>query len=146
MLILTLMIGIAVSLALFELTGIVAGAIIAPGYIALLLDQPNALLGVLVAVIGTHAIVSLIAPALFLYGTRRLAVTILVGTVLATGLGYLRGELVSEILLWAGLGYIVPGLIAHQWYRQGFLATALGLLIAAPLTRALALLVATVVQ
>jgi poly-gamma-glutamate biosynthesis protein PgsC/CapC len=146
MLILTLVIGVAVSLALVELTGIVAGAIIAPGYIALLLDQPNALLGVLIAVIGTHAIVSLIAPSLFLYGTRRFTVSILVGTVLATGLNYLRGEFVSEILLWAGLGYVVPGLIAHQWYRQGFLATAVGLLIAAPLTRTLALLTAAVLQ
>ena len=57
MLTLTLVIGIVVSLALTELTGITAGAIIAPGYIALLLDQPQALLGVLLAVVGTHVIV-----------------------------------------------------------------------------------------
>jgi poly-gamma-glutamate biosynthesis protein PgsC/CapC len=146
MLILTLAIGVAVSIALVELTGITAGAIIAPGYLALLLDQPRALLGVLVAVVGTHVIVSLLAPFLFLYGTRRLAVSILVGTALAAGLGYARAELAAEMLLWAGLGYVVPGLIAHQWYRQGFLPTALGLLIAAPLTRALALVAAAVLQ
>ena len=146
MLILTLVIGVGVSLALVELTGITAGAIIAPGYIALLLDQPKALLGVLVAVVGTHLIVSLLASPLFLYGTRRLTVSILVGAVLATGLGHLRGEFISEMLLWAGLGYVVPGLIAHQWYRQGFLPTALALLIAAPLTRSLALLTAAVLQ
>jgi gamma-polyglutamate biosynthesis protein CapC len=146
MVILTLLIGVGVSLALVELTGITAGAIIAPGYIALLLDQPKALFGVLVAVVGTHLIVSLLASPLFLYGTRRLTVSILVGAVLATGLGHLRGELISEMLLWAGLGYVVPGLIAHQWYRQGFLPTALALLIAAPLTRSLALLTAAVLQ
>ena len=50
----------------------------------------------LVAVVGTHVIVSLLAPWLFLYGTRRLTVSILVGLVLATGIGYLRGEFVSE--------------------------------------------------
>jgi gamma-polyglutamate biosynthesis protein CapC len=146
MLTLTLVIGIMVSLALTELTGITAGAIIAPGYIALLLDQPQALLGVLLAVVGTHVIVSLLAPWLFLYGTRRLAVSILVGLLLATGLGYVRGEFVSEALIWAGLGYVVPGLIAHQWHRQGFLPTAIGLLIAAPLTRALALMTAAVLK
>jgi poly-gamma-glutamate biosynthesis protein PgsC/CapC len=146
MLILTLLIGVGVSLVLVELTGITAGAIIAPGYIALLLDQPKALFGVLVAVVGTHLIVSLLASPLFLYGTRRLTVSILVGAVLATGLGHLRGEFISEMLLWAGLGYVVPGLIAHQWYRQGFLPTALALLIAAPLTRSLALLTAAVLQ
>jgi gamma-polyglutamate biosynthesis protein CapC len=144
MLTLTLVIGIVVSLVLAELTGITAGAIIAPGYIALLVDQPQALLGILLAVVGTQLIVSLLAPWLFLYGTRRLAVSILVGLVLATGLGYVRSELVSETLIWAGLGYVVPGLIAHQWYRQGFFPTAIGLLIAAPLTRALALITAAV--
>ena len=146
MLTLTLIIGIMVSLALAELTGITAGAIIAPGYIALLLDQPQALIGVLIAVAGTHVIVSLLAPWLFLYGTRRLAVSVLVGLVLATALAYMRGEFVSESLIWAGLGYVVPGLIAHQWYRQGFLSTAIGLSIAAPLTRALALIAAAVLQ
>ena len=48
------------------------------------------------------------APRLFLYGTRRLTVCILVGLVLATGLGYVRSEFVSETLIWAGLGYVVP--------------------------------------
>jgi len=144
MLTLTLVIGIAISLGLVELTGVVAGAIIAPGYIALLLDEPRALLAVAAAVVGTHVVVSLLAPWLFLYGTRRLAVSILVGLVLATGLASLRGELASELLVWAGLGYIVPGLIAHQWHRQGFVPTALALLIAAPLTRAVSLVVMAV--
>ena len=146
MLTLTLVIGIMVSLALVELTGITAGAIIAPGYIALLLDQPQALIGVLIAVLGTHVIVSLVAPWLFLYGARRLTISVLVGLVLATALGYARSEFVSETLIWAGLGYVVPGLIAHQCYRQGLLPTAIGLLIAAPLTRALALIAAAVLQ
>ena len=46
MLTVTLIIGVLVGLLLAEITGITAGAIIAPGYIALLLDQPKALLGV----------------------------------------------------------------------------------------------------
>jgi poly-gamma-glutamate biosynthesis protein PgsC/CapC len=137
MLTLTLVIGIVVSLAIAEVTGVVAGAIIAPGYIALLLDDPRALLAVGLAVVGTHVIVSALSPFLFLYGTRRLTVSILVGLVLAMGLAALRGELASGLLVWAGLGYVVPGLIAHQLYRQGSLPTGLALLIAAPLTRAL---------
>jgi poly-gamma-glutamate biosynthesis protein PgsC/CapC len=146
MLTLTLVIGIVVSLAVLELTGVMAGAIIAPGYLALLLDQPRALLAVLAAVVGTHVIVSLLTPWLLLYGTRRLAVSILVGLVLASGLAALRGELASELLVWAGLGYIVPGLIAHQWHRQGLLPTLLALLIAVPLTRALALIAVSVLS
>jgi hypothetical protein len=133
MLILTLVIGVGISLLLVELTGITAGAIIAPGYIALLLDQPKALLGVLVAVVGTHVIVSLLASPLFLYGTRRLTVSILVGTVLATGLGYLRGEFVSEMLLWAGLGYR-PRPHRPPMVSAG-VTDRVELLIAAPLTQ-----------
>lgn len=146
MLTVTLIIGVLVGLLLAEITGITAGAIIAPGYIALLLDQPKALLGVIAAVIGTHVVVSVLAPWLSLYGTRRLTVTILVGLILATGIGYLRSEFVSETLIWAGLGYIVPGLIAHQWYRQGFLATFAMLAIAASITRVLALMTMAVLQ
>lgn len=142
MLTLTLVIGVVVSLGLLELTGIMAGAIIAPGYLALLLDEPRALLSVFAAIAGTHLIVTLMSQWLFLYGTRRLTVSILVGLVLAMGIAALRGEFMSELMVWAGLGYIVPGLIAHQWYRQGFLPTALALMIAAPLTRAVALLIA----
>ena len=144
MLTLTLVLGILVSLGLLELTGVVAGAIIAPGYIALLLDDPRALLAVAAAVVGTHLIVTQITPWLFLYGTRRLSISILVGMVLAMGIAALRGEFMQEMLVWAGLGYVVPGLIAHQWYRQGFLPTALALMIAAPLTRGFALLTAAV--
>ncbi len=144
MLTLTLIIGVLVSLVFYELTGVVAGAIIAPGYIALLLDDPRALLAIFVAVAATHLVVSLIAAPLFLYGTRRLSVTILVGLVFATGIAAMRGELASELLVWAGLGYIVPGLIAHQWYRQGIVPTLLGIAIAAPVTRMLAMAVTMV--
>jgi gamma-polyglutamate biosynthesis protein CapC len=140
----TLIVGVAVSLAILEFTGVVAGAIIAPGYVALLLDQPAALLAVAAAVVATHIVVSLLAPWLMLYGTRRLSVSILVGLVFATGIAALRGELMSELLVWAGLGYVVPGLIAHQWYRQGALPTFLALAVAAPLTRVISIAVAGV--
>lgn len=138
MLTLTLIIGIVVGLILSEITAISAGAIIAPGYIALLMDQPDALLSILAAVVATHAVVSLLVPHLSLYGTRRLSVTILVGLVFATGIEFFRGEGITGPLVWAGLGYVIPGLIAHQWYRQGFLVTALLLVTASALTRALA--------
>jgi hypothetical protein len=42
---------------------------------------------------------------------------------------------------WVGLGLIVPGLLAHQFDRQGVLPTLLMLAIAAPLTRLIVILV-----
>ena len=41
---------------------------------------------------------------------------------------------------WVGLGYIVPGLLAHQFDRQGVLPTLLMLAIAAPLVRLIVVL------
>jgi gamma-polyglutamate biosynthesis protein CapC len=40
---------------------------------------------------------------------------------------------------WTGLGYIVPGLLAHQLDRQGFFTTMLLVAIAAPLVRVILL-------
>jgi hypothetical protein len=42
---------------------------------------------------------------------------------------------------WVGLGLIVPGLLAHQFDRQGLLPTLLMLAIAAPLTRLIVIVV-----
>ena len=47
---------------------------------------------------------------------------------------------VSLHVEWVGLGYIVPGLLAHQFDRQGVLPTLLMLAIAAPLVRLILLL------
>ena len=74
-----------------------------------------------------------------LYGARRFGVTVLIGLCLS-----LAGNLVAQRTLmlagdWTGLGYIVPGLLAHQLDRQGFFVTMLLLAIAAPLVRVILL-------
>lgn len=141
MLTLTLGLGIAVSLILFQLTGLSAGGVIGPGYIALVLDQPGILATIAVVAFISWGLVVFLSRFLFLYGTRRFGLTILLALVLTTGLQALRGGLGPIALEWGGLGFIVPGLIAHQMDRQGPVRTLLMLAIAAPLTRALAMLV-----
>lgn len=141
MLTLTLGIGVAVSLILFQLTGLSAGGVIGPGYVALVLDQPGILGTIAVVALISWGLVVFLSRFLFLYGTRRFGLTILLALVLTTGLQALRGGLGPVALEWGGLGFIVPGLIAHQMDRQGPVRTLLMLAIAAPLTRALAMLV-----
>lgn len=141
MLTLTLGFGIAVSLALFQLTGLSAGGVIAPGYIALTLDRPGMLLIIALAALVSWGLLRVASNYLFLYGTRRFGMAILLALVLTTGIQALRSGLGPIALEWGGLGFIVPGLIAHQMDRQGPLRTLLMLAIAAPLTRALAMLV-----
>lgn len=137
MLTLTLGIGIAVSLILFQLVGLSAGGVIAPGYIALVLDRPGILLTIMLCSLVTWGIVLLLSRLLFLYGTRRFGVTILIALILTTAVQSFRTEFGSIALEWGGLGFIVPGLIAHHIDRQGFFRTILMLAIAAPLTRVL---------
>jgi hypothetical protein len=40
-----------------------------------------------------------------------------------------------QFIEWIGLGYIVPGLVAHQFDRQGIVPTLTMLAIAAPIVR-----------
>lgn len=137
MLTLTLAIGITVSLILTQITGLSAGGIIAPGYVALMLDQPNALVALALVTGGSWLTVSVLARFLFLWGTRRFALTVLVALVLGLGLEHLRLPigLAGIALDWGGLGYIVPGLIAHQIDRQGWISTTAMVLLAAAIVR-----------
>src|SRR5690606_11542538 len=90
---LTLGIGIAVSLILFQLVGLSAGGVIAPGYVALVLDRPGILVTIALCALVTWGMVALLSRVLFLYGTRRFGVTILIALILTTGVQAHRGGL-----------------------------------------------------
>ena len=136
-----LIIGIVVSLVLTEVVGLTAGGIIVPGYVALLLDRPTALLGFLVVALASYGIVRALGTLLMLYGTRRFAVAVLAGLTLSVGAQWASPLLVPAYVEWVGLGLIVPGLLANQFDRQGVLPTLAMLAIAAPLVRLILLLV-----
>jgi poly-gamma-glutamate biosynthesis protein PgsC/CapC len=130
-----LIVGVVVSLVLTELVGLSPGGIIVPGYVALLLDRPAALLGFLLVAAASYGIVLALGTWLMLYGRRRFAVAVLVGLTLSVGAQMIPPLFVPSFVEWVGLGYIVPGLLAHQLDRQGVLPTLLMLAIAAPLVR-----------
>jgi poly-gamma-glutamate biosynthesis protein PgsC/CapC len=130
-----LIIGVLVSLLLTELVGLSPGGIIVPGYVALLLDRPAALLGFLLVAGASYGIVLALGRWLMLYGRRRFAVAVLVGLTLSVAAQMTPPLFVPPYVEWVGLGYIVPGLLANQFDRQGVLPTLLMLAIAAPLVR-----------
>jgi poly-gamma-glutamate biosynthesis protein PgsC/CapC len=135
-----LTIGIVVSLVLTEVIGLSAGGIIVPGYVALLLDRPAALGGFLLVAVASYGIVRALSMVLMLYGNRRFAVAVLTG--LALGVGAQWASLSTPLSVeWVGLGLVVPGLLAHQFDRQGILPTLAMLAIAAPLVRLILVLV-----
>ena len=135
-----LTIGIVVSLALTEAVGLTAGGIIVPGYVALLLDRPTALLGLLLVAVASYGIVRALGTVLMLYGSRRFAVAVLAGLTLSIGAQWASPS-VPLYVEWVGLGLIVPGLLAYQFERQGVLPTLAMLAIAAPLVRLILILV-----
>lgn len=136
----SLVIGVVVSLLVTEIVGLTAGGIVVPGYVALLLDRPIPLLGFLAAALIAYGIVRALSTQLMLFGSRRFAVAVLSGMTISIGAQWAAPALAPGNLEWASLGFVVPGLLANQFDRQGVWPTLLALAIAAPLTRLLVML------
>jgi poly-gamma-glutamate biosynthesis protein PgsC/CapC len=129
-------IGVIVSLVFSELLGASAGGIVVPGYVALYLDKPMQILGTLVVSLLTWGIIRVIGQFTLLFGKRRMVLSILIGFIL----GWASRLLVFEsftiyTLQMQSIGYIIPGLIANWFERQGFWKTITTMGVAAILVR-----------
>lgn len=133
-------VGVVVSLVLTEVTGLVAGGIVVPGYVALLLDRPAALASVALVTAATWAFVALIERVAILYGRRQFAVYVVTGLAFSSLTTWALRESPLPYWDWAGIGYVVPGLIAHHVSRQGAIRTLLAIAIAAPVARLVVML------
>jgi poly-gamma-glutamate biosynthesis protein PgsC/CapC len=140
---LTMTVGIAVAVLLLELTGLVAGGIIVPAYVSLILFSPASLAMLLAMALAVLLALRLLGQAIPLYGARRYGISVLLGGVLNAGAQHLMTPIAAPVALhveWAAFGYLVPGLIAYHFDRQGIVRTALMIAIAAPLVRSIVLL------
>jgi len=115
-----ILLGILISLLYTEATGFSAGLII-PGYLALSLHSPLRLAYTLAVAAAAVGLCRLLARAVILYGRRRFAALILVTCLLGAAVKALGLVSVSTV------GVILPGLIAREFDRQGFLTTLLSL-------------------
>jgi len=115
-----ILLGILISLIYTEITGFSAGLII-PGYLALNLHSPLRLVCTLVVAAAAVGLCRLLAHVIILYGRRRFAVLILLTCLLGAAVKVLGLISVSAV------GVILPGLIAREFDRQGFLTTLLSL-------------------
>lgn len=121
--------GIALGFLFFEITGLTAGGIIVPGYIALYIDQPLRIIITLGISLLTFGLVNFVSQFLILFGRRRFLVMILVGFLLRTTFDSLQLYLPETGLDLQAIGYIIPGLIANEFYRQGIWKTVMALTI-----------------
>jgi poly-gamma-glutamate biosynthesis protein PgsC/CapC len=134
--IITIGLGLVLSLVFAEFFGVAPGGIIVPGYLALGLADPLAV-GITLAIAGvTFFIVRALATVTILYGRRRTVLMILIGFLLGT---LLRAQIVPGMQLGPFavdvVGYIVPGLIAIWLDRQGIVPTLAALVTSSVVVR-----------
>ena len=133
---LAITLGLILSLLSYEVFGIAAGGIVVPGYIALQLSHPERLIGTVVVSLLTYLIIKVLANYTFLYGRRQMVLSLLIGCLLANFSRYfLSIELASTTLELEAVGWVVPGLIAHWFAKQGIFKTISVLFVSSVLVR-----------
>lgn len=147
-------IGLILTLIITEAFGLAAGGLVVPGYMALSLLQPWSFALTLLIALATFAIVRTLATYIIIFGRRRTVLMIVTGYVLGAlvdlslggGIvldagpvppGPLRPDAAGENIFFeiTVIGYIIPGLIAMWFDRQGVLSTLTGLMVTAVLVR-----------
>lgn len=134
--------GVILSMIFQEVIGVSAGGIVVPGYVALQMHDPLRLLGTFLVSFITFGIIRGLSTVMFIYGRRRLVLSILIGFVL----GYFSRQstfydMFGVDLQMQAVGFIIPGLISNWMDRQGVIKTLLCLLLVASCVRLLLMLV-----
>lgn len=134
--------GVIISLLFSELLGASAGGIVVPGYLALYLDKPMQIVGTLIVSLLTWGIIRLISQFTLMFGKRRMVLSILIGFILGWATRLLVFDTVTVYTYqMQSIGFIVPGLIANWFERQGFLRTLSTMGVAAILVRLLLMVI-----
>ena len=123
-------IGLLISLAIIALTGVYPGGIIVPSYLVLFISEPERILGTLAAAVLTLLMYLLASRRLILFGRRRFVFLILVGGLWSIFWRMILPSLFPLSMEFTVIGWVIPGLIANHFERQGVLVT-LGSLLAA---------------
>jgi poly-gamma-glutamate biosynthesis protein PgsC/CapC len=123
-------IGLLVSLAVIGLTGVYPGGIIVPSYLVLFISEPERIAGTLAAALIALGVYLLASRWLILFGRRRFVFLILVGGLCSVLWRVLLPSLFPLSIEFTVIGWVVPGLIANQFERQGVPVT-LGSLVTA---------------
>lgn len=129
MIIETIFLGILIGFIYYELVGLTPGGIIVPGYIALFLFKPLVLLSTLIVVMLTFFIVKGLSQVIILYGRRAFLAAVLVGFLLKFFIENMLLKMISPGYDLQIIGYIIPGLIAHEMRKQGIGETFISLIL-----------------
>ncbi len=153
-------IGLLVTLLLVEVFGLAAGGLVVPGYVALKLLQPWSIAMTLLASYITFIAVRTLSSFMVVYGRRKTGLMILFGYLTGSLIDMSMGGVLSFPTTETGaavstagsathftyfelgvIGYIIPGLIAIWFDRQGVVKTLVGLIVSAVLVRLILVLI-----
>jgi poly-gamma-glutamate biosynthesis protein PgsC/CapC len=126
---LTIVLGIVIVTLIYKQTGLTLGGIIVPGYLALYVTTPlHIVMTMVIAVLAWAIVHGILMRRYMLNGQRLFEIEILVALVLQVAWNALvtlfsgSSESVSALY---GIGFVIPGLIAHEIGRQGVRRTLL---------------------
>lgn len=129
------LIGVIISLVFTEITGYSPGGIVVPGYLAMFIFEPKWLTGTIIAAIITYGLVYLIQLRSILYGRRLFAIFLVTGIVISQTILWLFTTKIAADAAIMVIGYLIPGLIARDFGRQGIAITLTALAAVTILTR-----------
>lgn len=121
--------GIFLGFIFFEISGLTAGGIIVPGYLALYVQDPGRIAVTILISLVIFGIVTMFSRFFILYGRRRFFLMILTGFIIRYGLDLLPVYLPESGIELRAIGYIIPGLMANEFYRQGIVKTILSIIV-----------------
>ena len=122
-------VGLLLSLVFAGVTGIYAGGIIVPSYLALYLNQPGRITGIIVAALLAYAVVSILSRYVLLFGKRQFVVIILVGALFMMLMSILLPSVLPQTTEFRVLGWVIPGLMANTFRKQGLCVTSMAIVI-----------------
>ena len=129
--------GMVFSLLLTEIIGLTAGGIIVPGWVALHLHNPVSVFMTFLIAIIVYLIVEMVSKFMFIYGKRRLVISLLLGFIMGLIFNtYLSNIFFNELDIEIySIGFIIPGMIANWMSRQGVLRTITIIFITSPIVQ-----------
>jgi len=120
--------GLLVSLLYIGTTGYYPGGIIVPSYIVLFMDHPARIVGTLIAAFLTILCFKLASQYLILFGRRRFIFMILIGGIWTFLWLQFLPSIFPASLEFRIIGWVIPGLIANHFERQGVMVTTASLI------------------
>jgi len=120
-------IGLLISLVYVGLTGFYPGGIIVPSYLVLFMEQPSRIAGTLVAAFLTLICYTIASKYLILFGKRRFIFMILFGGLWTFVWLTVFPSIFPASVEFRVIGWVIPGLIANNFERQGVLVTTASL-------------------